>query len=76
MLPVMSRKRWGRFLRGCWSICRDSPVVKHASSVYLHLFPLPPYFPPHLASAIQRTSFSRNFTSFLSIIHSVRVREA
>ena len=24
-------------------MCRDSPVVKHASSVYLHLFPLPPY---------------------------------
>jgi hypothetical protein len=31
--------------------------------------------PPHLACAIQRTSFSRNSTS-LSVIHSIRVRDA
>ena len=75
MLLVMSRKRWVRFLRGCWSIRRDSPVVKHAF-LFICISSPSPILPPHLASAIQRTSFSHNFTSFLSIIHSVRVREA
>jgi len=77
MLRVMTRKRQTRFEIDVRLVYFVVSIRCEARLLFLFACISTPssILSPHLLSAIQRTSFSRNSTSFLSIIKSNRVRE-